>query len=250
MTAALKLAERGVPVFPCLENKRPACPNGFKEATSDLAVVQALFRRYPGPLVGVPTGPVSRFDVLDLDLDAGADDWLSENCTRLPISRKHHTRSGGYHILFRHHPGLRNSAGKLAPGVDVRADGGYVVWWPATGLPVSDPKTLAEWPSWVLEGLMPPPAPPRPAALPLRTGRGYVAAAVERACRCVAAAGEGTRNHKLNSETYSLARFIATGELSGLEVSSVMARAALDAGLDAREVERTIASALRARGAA
>lgn len=202
MKAALDLAERGVPVFPCLGNKRPACPNGFKEATRDPAAVQALFRRYPGSLIGMPTGPASQFDVLDLDMDKGADEWLSEHCTRLPFTRKHNTRSGGYHILFRHHPGLRNSAGKLGPGVDVRAEGGYVVWWPATGLPVSNPQTLANWPAWVLEALLPPPAPPRPPAPPLRTGHGYVAAAVDRACRSVATAGEGTRNHKLNVETY------------------------------------------------
>jgi hypothetical protein len=25
---------------------------------------------------------------------------------------------------------LRCSRGRIAPGVDVRADGGYVIWWP------------------------------------------------------------------------------------------------------------------------
>jgi hypothetical protein len=34
------------------------------------------------------------------------------------------------HFFFQHAPGLRCSRGLIAPGVDVRADGGYVIWWP------------------------------------------------------------------------------------------------------------------------
>jgi hypothetical protein len=40
------------------------------------------------------------------------------------------------HLIFQHAAGLRCSAEKIAAGVDVRAIGGYVIWWPAAGLPV------------------------------------------------------------------------------------------------------------------
>ncbi|MGI4946876.1 MAG: bifunctional DNA primase/polymerase, partial [Janthinobacterium lividum] len=208
----------------------------------------------PGELIGVPTGEASRFDVLDLDMDAGADEWLSEFCTSLSTTRVHHTRSGGYHWLFRHQPGLRNSASRLGPGVDVRAEGGYVIWWPATGLAVQNPQTIAAWPDWILEILAPQPVAAAERRIdplpPIRSGRKYVAEALERACSSVANAREGFRNDALNGAVYGLARFVRTGELTGMEIAERLARAALDAGLESKEVGKTIASALKARHAA
>src|SRR5262249_15529618 len=40
--------------------------------------------------------------------------------------------SGGEHILFRHVTGLRNSASKVGPGIDVRGDGGYIIAPPSS----------------------------------------------------------------------------------------------------------------------
>jgi Bifunctional DNA primase/polymerase, N-terminal len=64
---ALKLAAQGIPVFPCKETKAPATFKGFHAATRAPAEVQRLWKRFPGPLIGVPTGEASGFDVLDID---------------------------------------------------------------------------------------------------------------------------------------------------------------------------------------
>jgi len=85
--------------------------------------------------MGVPTGAVSGLDVLDVD--AAGLVWLDQNYSRLPATRAHETRSGGRHLLFNHAQGLRCSAGRVATGVDVRADGGYVIWWPREGFECS-----------------------------------------------------------------------------------------------------------------
>ena len=155
LTAALELAESGIPVFPCIldgtkRDKSPACPTGFKAATDDPEAVRKLWRQHPGPLVGVPTGAVSGFGALDIDPRHGGDHWLDANRSRLPITRTHATRSGGCHLLFKHHPGMGCSANRVASGVDVRADGGYIIWWPAAGLPLVDNGPVADWPSWVV----------------------------------------------------------------------------------------------------
>ena len=48
------------------------------------------------------------------------------------------------HLIFRHTAGLRSSAGRIAAGVDVRATGAYIIWWPAAGLPVSTSRTSGD----------------------------------------------------------------------------------------------------------
>ena len=48
-------------------------------------------------------------------------------------------------------PGMRNSADKIAPGVDVRGTGGYVIRWDVCGFGVLDETEPAEWPTWLIE---------------------------------------------------------------------------------------------------
>jgi hypothetical protein len=122
LDAALRLGANGCCCFPCSADKRPATPHGFKEASRDRGVLRELWRRYPGPLVGVATGAASGIDVLDLDRKhPEGRAWWTANRSRLPETRCHRTRSGGPHLLFEHAEGLRSTAGKIAPGVDTRA---------------------------------------------------------------------------------------------------------------------------------
>ncbi len=134
---------RDLPRFPCYPDKRPACPHGWMNASADPARIGELWAGRVGLLIGVPTGPPSGLAVLDIDTEGM--DWLAAQ--QLPPTRVHTTRSGGRHLVFRHREGLRCSQGVIAPGVDVRAEGGYVVWWPAHGYAVENDEVLAEWPS-------------------------------------------------------------------------------------------------------
>jgi bifunctional DNA primase/polymerase-like protein len=61
------LEGRTLPLFPCYANKRPACANGFRDASADPDRVAALWAGRSGLLVAVPTGPQSGIAVLDLD---------------------------------------------------------------------------------------------------------------------------------------------------------------------------------------
>lgn len=126
-----------LPIFPCYPTKRPACENGYGDASTDLRRIVELWAGRRSLLVAVPTGEVTGFDVLDIDFQHGGKLFLDEHGSKLPLgARIHQTRSGGLHFLFRHKQGMRNSQALIAPGVDVRGDGGYAIWWPAYGYPV------------------------------------------------------------------------------------------------------------------
>jgi hypothetical protein len=139
---ALELAAQGYPVFSarlcpdvCLKCnicKTPACPHGFKDASSDPDQVRQLWKLYPGQAIGVPTGDASGFDVLDVDCikhPEAANWWLSHR-QYIPYTRVHQTGSGGLHVLFQHSGLARTGNGRLGTGIDVKANGGYIVWWP------------------------------------------------------------------------------------------------------------------------
>lgn len=247
-TASL-LAAQGIPSFPCAADKSPTCPGGFKAATKNPDHLRKLFTQYPADLIGVPTGIVSGIDVVDVDPKNGGDKWLAGHAEKLPETRINGTRSGGQHILLKHHTGLRNSASKIALGVDTRCDGGYIIWWPAAGFPVLSDAPPAPWPDWLLSILIPAPKPR--ISLPrtdFKGGSAYASAALRGAVQSVACAGQGSRNDTLNREAYSLARFIESGDLPASVIAKALAEAALAAGLTNGEIAKTLASALRARG--
>jgi hypothetical protein len=131
-----------LPRFPCAKDKRPLTPHGHRDANPNPV------DEWRWPLTGVPTGAVSGFDVLDIDLEGAA--WMGR--WKLPMTRVHSTRSGGQHWLFVHAEGLRGSRSRIVPGVDICADGSppYVFWWPRAGLPVLSDAPIAPWPEWLL----------------------------------------------------------------------------------------------------
>jgi hypothetical protein len=129
-SAALELAIASLPVFP-LNGKVPRIPGGLKAASSDPEQVSEWWTRWPEANVGLVTGQASGLLVLDVDLQHGGQGTLAElerKHGKLPKATEVLTGGGGRHLYFTH-PGreIRNSAGRLGPGLDVRGDGGYVV---------------------------------------------------------------------------------------------------------------------------
>ncbi len=245
---ALALAARGMPVYPASTKKRPTCPGGFKSATVNPAQIAKLWELWPGPLVGIATGAASGLDVLDMDPRNGGDLWFEQNQLRMPDTLVHETRSRGRHIFFRHASGLRCSQGRIADGIDVRADGGAVIWWPAAGLCVISDAPVAEWPAWLLALALPKVRPVPQESSSASPSTAYAQAALASAARRVAEAREGQRNNILNSEAYCLSRLVWAGVLPEAAIGAALTVAAARAGLPIAEAERTIRSAIRAGG--
>ena len=123
-------AAAGAPIAPARPNI-PAPHARLHDATHDPSVIAAWWQRWPTANVAVRTGAASGLVVLDVDPDHGGLASLAElqrTHGRLPPSPAVRTGSGGRHYWFTH-PGnhVRNSAGLLGPGLDIRGDGGYVI---------------------------------------------------------------------------------------------------------------------------
>jgi len=70
---ALRLADFGLPVFPCQSNKSPACPHGHKDATTDPDEIERLFAHRNARLIGLATGKASGVVVIDIDVKDDKD---------------------------------------------------------------------------------------------------------------------------------------------------------------------------------
>jgi len=200
--AALDYAARGWPVLPlhsildgrCTCDKldcdspakHPWTPHGLKDATTDPSTIASWWRTKPNANVGMVTGTPSGRIVIDVDPrhggDVGLEDLLVQHGS-LPETVEALTGGGGRHIHLKHPGGeVKNIPdGKLAPGVGLKADGGYVVAPPSlhyTGNRYqwelsSDPGEvpLADAPAWLLALLAQLQDPPAPAAVAPQGGR-------------------------------------------------------------------------------
>jgi len=151
--AALAYAAAGIPVFPlhspcdhgcsCRNptcdnvGKHPRTPRGLHDATVDMQQVTEWWQRWPDANIGIPTGAASGYVVLDVDPRHGGNSSfakLEKAHGRISTARSL-TGSGGAHHWFRRgETEIRNSAGTIGDGLDLRGDGGYVVAPPSVHL--------------------------------------------------------------------------------------------------------------------
>jgi hypothetical protein len=145
LEAAISYASRNLCVFPC-EKKIPLTgTGGFKNATCDLKLLLEWWTKNPQAQIGVPTGSINRLLVLDVD---GPEGEAALQKLNLPETFTVETRPGRKQFWFAQPEGVttRNSAGLLAPQIDTRGDGGYVIAPPSihhqTGKPYRVVKNL------------------------------------------------------------------------------------------------------------
>jgi Bifunctional DNA primase/polymerase, N-terminal len=158
LCAALDYAARELSLFPCwwavdghcacgdLDCPSPAkhplgaaAPHGFRDATTDPKRILAWWRHWPSANVAIATGRVSGIFVLDVDAHRGGDATLAElerQFGMLPATVRVQTPQGGAHYYFvMPRSGTVPCRSDVAPGIDVRGDGGYVLAPPSVGLP-------------------------------------------------------------------------------------------------------------------
>ena len=260
-SASFRYALRRIAIFPLAPGSK--CPikgsHGLRDATDDPDVARARWQRTPQANIGAATGSRSGFWVLDVDLPDGPESLVALEAEHgpLPVTIEASTPRGGRHLYWRwpaNGPEIRNSAGRIGKGLDVRGEGGSIVLPPsvlATGQCYRWVKTsagtFADAPDWLVKLVVPPPAPPRakPKSPPDNIEK-YVASAAASELRELSGAQEGTRNDVLNRAAFNLAQFVKAGALPEDWARGQLEAHAAGAGLSVIEARRTIDSAFRA----
>lgn len=127
---AVTLAKKGMAVFPCRAcDKRPATANGLKDATTDLETIRAWWEQDARFNIAIATGAASNAFVIDIDgVDAELElRKLEAEHGALPETVEAITKRGRHLYFKMPDVPVRNSASRIAPGIDVRGDGGYVL---------------------------------------------------------------------------------------------------------------------------
>jgi hypothetical protein len=264
LTAVLDYVQNGGwAAFPCKpRGKTPLTGNGCKDATTDLGQIQRWAEQHPGCNWAIATGSASGGNLLVVDVDGiwdtPGDAWteILNSAGGMPDTPTVLSGSGhSMHWYFSLPDDVRvgNSAGKLARGLDVRCEGGYVI-----APPSEHPSGCRyEWvrhpsdafvkriPAPLLDLLLPkarrlPPAPPRIAA----SSTSLALRILDEECRRIAGAVVGTRNQTAFAASAAVGNLVAGGELVLSAAARALLEAALGCGLPQREAENVVANGL------
>ncbi len=273
--AAGDCAARGWHVFPVPPGKKKShkkaefsCGREWG-ATIDPGEIASDWSHWPEANLGIVTGPRSGFFVVEADTLGGHQvdgvanlKALIAEHGDLPATVEAESPSGSWHIYFAWPAGhtIKNSSSQVAPGVDVRGDGGMVVAPPSVkpGNPrpyrwINPPGFfgLADCPDWLLRLCLKPELKlSERAAAGIRIDMGAGSAWADRALAgelaALLSAPIGKRNEALNSSAFSLAQIVAGGCLCEDTVKARLTAAAMAIGLDPGETAATIASGFQA----
>lgn len=257
--AALAYAARGWPVFPLKpQSKEPATRRGFYDASTNPATLHRWFGCGFPYNVAIRTGAPAGIMILDADGTAGSTSLraLEAKHGALPATRISATGKGRHLWLTAAAP-IPCSIGKVAPGIDIRGDGGYVVAPPS----IHPNGTIYRWvndlpttpaPDWLVR--LAQQAKAIAILLPLPPARrlnsesdGYGRAALAREIEALSQVAKGSRNAALNYATFRLYQLVAGGELDGAEVERELIAAAHANGLmtDPEDGPRSVMATIR-----
>ena len=254
---ALAAVSNGWSIFPCRPgSKDPATAHGCKDASNDPEQVRQWWTWQPTANIGIACGP-SRLIVIDLDVSETKDglerweiltDWHGHVQTY-----QVNTPSGGCHFYYQLPEGWEPvgcSTSKLAPGIDVRGVGGYVI---GAGSVRADGEAythagdffaVAPCPKWLHDMLTAKPTSKPSGPPPIRPVHGddpLGRFALDNDLAAIRNAPEGTRNDTLNRAAFHQSQLNYWGRALP-DARERIEQAGHGCGLEPSEVARTVGS--------
>ena len=149
---ALAYAADGIPIFPCRVNgKEPACPNGFKDATTNQEKINEWWQKedYNIGLCPADTG----WCVVDID-PGGMEQW-ADFCSIYGWNRTASVQTPRLGTHFYYSGSLPPTTSKLGQAIDTRGIGSYVLVPPSSingkEYQWADECPIAPLPQWIAE---------------------------------------------------------------------------------------------------
>jgi putative DNA primase/helicase len=259
-----QFVEQNMRVLPLVaKSKRPAVKNGLYDATTNKKLLKEYFRDNLDANYGVRTGGKSNIFVLDVDGPAGKRSLsrLVKKHGNLPKTVIVKTGNGQHRYFRSDGRKIRNSAGKIGEGLDVRGDKGYVVG-PGSVHPsgkvyrFEEGRALGEIgvakaPLWLLDLVSPISSSPSDVRVKVPAEKmsrvtAYVEAAQGRELERLKGAPKHQRNHCLNRSAFKLGQLLPYGTLDEQDCASKLSEVARRIGLEEAEILPTIHSGLAA----
>jgi len=166
--AALSYANKGWKVFPVTPNqKRPLtelAPQGHKNATSDLAIIEQWWTKYPTANIGLN---LEASGLVCVDVDSYKEDCAFDTymqARELPETLQQRSARGGTHYVFRSPPDAEYP-GTLGKSIDLKHKG-YILLGPSSFIdPSTHERGIYSWindvapadaPDWLLSAKLEP----------------------------------------------------------------------------------------------
>lgn len=152
VSQALKFAEKGFHVFPLVPNsKLPLIADFPNQATTNPEIIKQWWSHTPTANIGISTtryngsGALVVVDVDNKGNVVGDDELLKLELKgfEFPLTLTQETPTGGKHLIYLSDEPIRQGAGVLGPGLDIRSKGGYIV---AAGSVIDGKKYLIKTP--------------------------------------------------------------------------------------------------------
>jgi hypothetical protein len=230
LDAALEHAAQGHHVFP-LVGKKPVFRGGFFEGTTDADQIRTWWKpKENSRNIGVRTGIESGIWALDVDKKPGGSNGFQtlqeltgdfEWLRGVPFQI---SATGGHFFFECDDADLHCSAGKVGPGIDVRANGGYIVVSPSihpdTGLPYAWRNgrsilnsQVPRAPDWLVNLAKQPknPVPTKPEEPLIFHSTAYGKQALAGECRKIEAAPNGQQAQALNDAAFRIGKLVGRG---------------------------------------
>lgn len=187
----------------------------------------------------VPTGTANGILVLDVDAKSGGLETIKQ--FQIPPTMSQATPSGGRHFIFKYPNDGRNYGNRVGflPGLDIRANGGYIMFYGSDQTPIADP------PQWLLEHAVKPEIQPAAPGSAVTVDPAIAEAVVTKSLEAIREAPAGEANNTLNLESFRLGQLVAAGSLTWEYAYAALFRAGKARGKADYECKATIESGLK-----